>query len=41
MDTIPETLSENLPTTSQENSEVLIKPIEKDVIHRICSGQVS
>lgn len=32
-------LHENL--TSEENHQSLIKPIQKDVIHRICSGQVS
>lgn len=33
--------SEDVLTTSQENQSSLIKPIEKDIIHRICSGQVS
>lgn len=33
--------SEDLSTVSQENHLLLIKPIEKDIVHRICSGQVS
>lgn len=33
--------NEDLGTVFQENHSLLIKPIEKDIIHRICSGQVS
>lgn len=31
---------EELTDSSQGNHQPLIKPIKKDVIHRICSGQV-
>lgn len=33
-------LDEDIPSTSQGNHQLIIKPIEKDIIHRICSGQV-
>lgn len=43
MDSVPvnsETSNEDVTIISQAHQDPLIKPIEKNVIHRICSGQV-
>lgn len=33
--------NDNLPESNECTSNQIIKPINKDTIHRICSGQVS
>lgn len=43
MDSIPvisETATEDLEKNVQGGQDHLIKPIEKHVVHKICSGQV-